>query len=33
VIYRSDTLTLQLEATTGGGVQQIAARISGVSRA
>jgi GntR family transcriptional regulator len=33
VIYRSDTLSLQLEATTGGGVQQIAARISGVSRA
>ena len=30
VIYRSDTLSLQLEATTGGGVQQIAARISGV---
>jgi GntR family transcriptional regulator len=33
VIYRSDTLSLQLEATTGGGVQQIAARISGVPRA
>jgi GntR family transcriptional regulator len=33
VIYRSDTLSLQLEATTGGGVQQIAARISGISRA
>lgn len=33
VIYRSDTLTLQLEATTGGGVQQIAARISNISRA
>jgi DNA-binding GntR family transcriptional regulator len=32
VIYRSDTLSLQLEATTGGGVHQIAARISGVSR-
>jgi GntR family transcriptional regulator len=32
VIYRSDTLSLQLEATTGAGVQQIAARISGVSR-
>ena len=32
VIYRSDTLSLQLEATTGGGVQQIAARISGASR-
>jgi GntR family transcriptional regulator len=29
VIYRSDTLSLQVEATTGGGVQQIAARISG----
>ena len=29
VIYRSDTLSLQLEATTGGGVHQIAARISG----
>ncbi len=26
VIYRSDTLSLQLESTTGGGVQQIAAR-------
>jgi len=33
VIYRSDTLSLQLEATTGGGAQQIAARISGVRRA
>jgi GntR family transcriptional regulator len=32
VIYRSDTLSLQLEATTGGGVQQIAARLSGVPR-
>jgi GntR family transcriptional regulator len=32
VIYRSDTLSLQLEATTGGGVSQIAARISGVAR-
>jgi GntR family transcriptional regulator len=32
VIYRSDTLSLQLEATTGGGVQQIAARISGIPR-
>jgi DNA-binding GntR family transcriptional regulator len=32
VIYRSDTLSLQLEATTGGGIQQIAARISGVAR-
>jgi GntR family transcriptional regulator len=32
VIYRSDALSLQLEATTGGGVHQIAARISGVSR-
>jgi GntR family transcriptional regulator len=30
VIYRSDTLSLQLESTTGGGVQQISARISGV---
>lgn len=33
VIYRSDTLSLQLESTTGGGVQQIAARISGVTPA
>jgi GntR family transcriptional regulator len=33
VIYRSDTLTLQLESTTGSGVPQIAARISGVSPA
>ncbi len=33
VIYRSDTLSLQLEATSGGGVQQIAARISNISRA
>ena len=33
VIYRSDTLSLQLEATTGGGMQQIAARISGTSPA
>lgn len=33
VIYRSDTLSLQLESTTGGGVQQIAARLSGVSPA
>jgi len=33
VIYRSDTLSLQLESTTGGGVQQIAARISGISPA
>jgi GntR family transcriptional regulator len=32
-IYRSDTLSLQLESTTGGGVQQIAARISGISPA
>jgi GntR family transcriptional regulator len=31
IVYRSDTLSLQLEATTGGGVQQIAARLSGVS--
>jgi len=31
VIYRSDTLSLQLEATTGGGVQQIAARLSGIA--
>ena len=30
VIYRSDTLSLQLESTTGSGVQQIAARISGM---
>jgi GntR family transcriptional regulator len=30
VVYRSDTLSLQLEGTTGGGVQQIAARLSGV---
>jgi GntR family transcriptional regulator len=33
VIYRSDTLSLQLESTTGSGVQQISARISGVSPA
>jgi GntR family transcriptional regulator len=33
VVYRSDTLSLQLESTTGSGVQQISARISGVSRA
>lgn len=33
VIYRSDTLSLQLESTTGGGVQQIAARLSGVTPA
>jgi DNA-binding GntR family transcriptional regulator len=33
VIYRSDTLSLQLEATSGGGVQHIAARISNISRA
>ena len=33
VIYRSDTLSLQLEATTGGGVQQIAARLSGITPA
>jgi DNA-binding GntR family transcriptional regulator len=33
VIYRSDTLSLQLESTTGGGVQQIAARISRVAPA
>ena len=32
VIYRSDTLSLQLEATIGGGVQQIAARISGATQ-
>jgi GntR family transcriptional regulator len=30
VIYRSDTLSLQLESTTGGGVHQISARISSV---
>jgi GntR family transcriptional regulator len=33
VIYRSDTLSLQLESTTDAGVHQIAARISGVSPA
>jgi DNA-binding GntR family transcriptional regulator len=33
VVYRSDKLSLQLEATTGGGVQQIAARLSGVAGA
>lgn len=32
VIYRSDTLSLKLEATERGGVQQIAARISGIAR-
>lgn len=31
VIYRSDTLSLQLEATTAGGTQQFAARLSGVA--
>jgi GntR family transcriptional regulator len=31
VIYRSDTLSLQLESTRDAGVHQIAARISGVS--
>jgi GntR family transcriptional regulator len=31
VIYRSDTLSLQLQSTTGSGVQQIAARISGAT--
>jgi DNA-binding GntR family transcriptional regulator len=33
VIYRSDTLSLQLESTKTAGVHQIAARISGVSPA
>jgi GntR family transcriptional regulator len=33
VIYRGDTLSLQLEATTGGGSRQIAARLSGIARA
>jgi GntR family transcriptional regulator len=33
VIYRSDTLSLQLESTTDAGVHQIAARISGVTPA
>ena len=33
VIYRSDGLSLQLEATTGGGAQQIAARISSIAPA
>lgn len=33
VIYRSDTLSLQLESTKDAGVHQIAARISGVSPA
>jgi GntR family transcriptional regulator len=33
VIYRSDTLSLQLESTRAAGVHQIAARISGVSPA
>lgn len=33
VIYRSDTLTLQLKATTGGGGQQIAARLSAIAPA
>ncbi len=30
VIYRSDTLSLQLQSTAGDGVQHISARISGV---
>jgi GntR family transcriptional regulator len=33
IIYRSDKLSLQLEATTGGGVQQISARLSAVAGA
>jgi GntR family transcriptional regulator len=33
VIYRSDTLSLQLESTKRAGVHQIAARISGVAPA
>jgi GntR family transcriptional regulator len=33
VIYRSDTLSLQLESTKTAGVHQIAARISGISPA